>query len=150
MTAAILCGVIGPALLFRALHILGRASASKDWKVARGKLAKCKVREERVHTRYGTRSTWHVDVLYRFDLDGKRYSGHRRFWSEPISLSNFTAQMTARALKRKPVKVLYNPEDPDESILYPGHAGNLTVHLIAGTTLLVLAAALLSVRLLTS
>ena len=79
---AIFCGVLGAGIQIRALCILARARASKDWKVAPGKFASCKLREERHQSEYGSHSTWHIDVHYKFEVDGKPCSGRRRVWSE--------------------------------------------------------------------
>ena len=136
---AAVVGGFGAYLVLRARHLYLRSQASRDWPVAQGKLSRCTLREERVHTRHGTHSSWNVDITYKFDVDGKRFTGQRRVWSEQAFPNKFAAQLAVRGLKRKPTRVLYDPEDPNESILYPGHAGNLAGTLWIGVGLLTVA-----------
>ena len=126
----------------RALRLWRLARASKDWVLVPGTFAKCKLREERQHSEHGTNSTWHIDVHYKFEADGKRRSGRRRVWSEEAMQNKLVAQLRFKRLKRTDVKVLYNPKDPSESILYPGEWGTLKAHLIGGGVLLALAVVL--------
>jgi len=95
-----------------------RAAASIDWPTADGRITRSELERfrERGQTMYS------ADVAYEYALDGKTFGGNRVWFGDDARSSDPTAWR--RAVERYPVgsgvKVHYDPDDPQESVLEPG------------------------------
>ena len=95
-----------------------RAATSIDWPTADGRITRSELERfrERGQTMYS------ADVAYEYALDGKTFGGNRVWFGDDARSSDPTAWR--RAVDRYPVgsgvKVYYDPDDPQESVLEPG------------------------------
>ncbi|HHH36808.1 MAG TPA: DUF3592 domain-containing protein [Gammaproteobacteria bacterium] len=112
-----------------ALFFLSRARqavASRFWPVTRGTLisndARLVVYEGGNSDSTMTRvSALMVDFRYTYDVKGKRYEGSRVTFSDHVN----KFEKSIRKLQKQyqgsdSIKVYYNPEKPEESVLVPG------------------------------
>jgi len=101
--------------------ILGReelnmARKSEKWPFADGIIVKSNVKISR---RY--RGEYYADIVYEFDVAGKRYHGDKiTFGGECVDMSCVYNIVRNEYPKNKRVKVYYDPDNPEISILEPG------------------------------
>ena len=122
---AIIITFVGVGVCIWGIGTLGKAKASSAWPTTGGKVITSKVEKHKKtsgSTRKRRRSTtYKAQVLYEYTVDGIRYSSKKVSFGE-YSSSNPThaRQIINRYPEGKNVKVYFNPDKPNVSVLEPG------------------------------
>ena len=137
--AAFMVAVAGTWLLVNVARPTYQAFRADGWRTAHGKVKRCRLIPHATDPRD---TTWSVDFLYGFVLDGQGYEGDRFDASVHGEREYATQEAFARAYPPgTPVTIRFNPADGDDSFLstklprdlFDGSAAYLVL-LIAGLT----------------
>ena len=120
MGAVLILAGLGLVAFMRRRHALVRASQA--WPAVPGTVLESAVR------RYGrsveTRWRYYPAVRYRYEVEGRAYTGRRLYFDEMAWASRSSA---ARLAHKYPpgatVTVRYDPDDPARALLEPGLSG---------------------------
>ena len=111
----------GAAMLFFGARGLLRASASKDWPTAAGKIVSSEVNHR---TNRQATTTYHPRLQYTYVVDGTTHRGRRVAYGSLGSSNPSRAQRIVKKYPRgKAVTVHYMPDDPAVCLLEPGVHG---------------------------
>lgn len=128
--------VIGGAMAFWGLNILGDARASASWPTAEGRVVSSQVE-------YSTDSeggdSYQPEVTYAYTVAGVQYSGHQiKFGENSYSSRRQAEEIAGRYSVGNSVAVYYEPENPQKAILEPGvTAGSYIVFSVGAIFVLV-------------
>jgi hypothetical protein len=115
----LLCGVLALGLCLREMHVAGR---SAHWRPIAGTVHEVEI------TRDGENNNFHVEVHYRYRIDGQEYNASKLRWGPVPSFPNRLAaeQYLSRFRSGHPVMVYVDPARPARSVLLPGlHSSSL-------------------------
>jgi hypothetical protein len=106
-------------------HILKNAKASTDWPTVEGQVISSEVEMHRDTSGTGrhrrSSTTYHAEVLYEYTIKGVKYSSNRvSFGQHGSSNPTHARQIVSRYPPSKNVKVYFNPNKPEISVLEPG------------------------------
>jgi len=128
--------VVGVAIFGLGINLYKKAKASETWPTVDGVVFSSEVssyKDSKKNTRYS------ANVNYSYMIENKEYT------SNDISMSEVTSSNVSSAekiCKQYPegtkVKVFYNPENPDESLLIPGTSFVVYLPMIAGAIFLLI------------
>jgi hypothetical protein len=109
----LLFGVLALGLCLREMHVAG---LSAHWRPIPGT-----VREVEI-TRDGENNNFHVEVHYRYRIDGQEFTASRLRWGPMPSFPNKPAaeQYLSRFRTGHPVMVYVDPRRPERAVLLPG------------------------------
>ncbi len=137
------------ACLFVALWIsdLRKARATRSWPTTTGRILHARVSRYEGYVRGGGGYHTYYDpaVTYEYTVDGTTYQGKR------IAIGTGYSTQARNAVKRrisayhagKEVQVFYDPADPKQAVLEHGIEGGVMLLILAGITLVVVAALML-------
>jgi hypothetical protein len=113
------CGVNLVQLIYEHAKIWQAATRSKTWLITDGHIVDVTLRN--VGNR---RFSWEPIIIYKYRVNGVEYQGHRLWFKyfNKYSLAGANEIMERFAVKT-PVKVFYDPEQPQESTLEQAHRG---------------------------
>jgi hypothetical protein len=113
--------VVGAGTAFFGIRGLIRANASDDWPSIQGKVVESSVERHSSSGNKGNRSTYHAEILYEFEVDGKTYNGERIAYGDYGSSNpSHARQLVNRYPKGKEITVYYMPGNPEECLLEKG------------------------------
>lgn len=103
-----------------------KATASEEWPSVQGTVRSSGVREETSSSgsRRSSSTTYHASVVYDYQVGGQAYQGERISYGEYGTGDSGRAQKIAAGYPEgAEVRVYYQPDDPQESVLEPGTGG---------------------------
>ncbi|MCR9294298.1 MAG: DUF3592 domain-containing protein [bacterium] len=121
---------VGLAVMAVGVRHAVQARKTLEWPTTSGRVLQAGVRSEQIKSRDDQRrerrsTYYYADVEYEYEVEGKRYVGTRITFSEGQSGSAADAQATVgRYPTGTQVKVAYDPDAPEQSVLEPGKWGN--------------------------
>jgi hypothetical protein len=114
---------------------VSKAAATNAWKPTRGMVIKASVEAETSGSGKDQTTDFYPSVKYTYEIDGKRFTGHRVTWMQTDSEYSSTAKAKAQLAKYpvgKAVTVYYNPEKPGEAVLKRGSGSGSLDYLLLG------------------
>jgi len=119
---------VGIVMSVVGITMLIYAWESVHWPTTKGTIVASKV-VKNLDSDNGT--TYRTEVLYRYSVEGKTYTGHRISFPGPgFGASGYAQSIANRYPKAKEVSVHYKPDKPGKSILEPG--ADWTSYLLLG------------------
>jgi hypothetical protein len=112
---ALLGGILLTAL---ALRVGGDVRASRDWPSTSGTVEAARVA---MQSEGNERKLFGAQVSYRYEVDGRRYTGERiSFESGPSPNRGLAEAIVQRYAPGSTVRVFYDPARPERAVLEPG------------------------------
>ncbi|PKO19017.1 MAG: hypothetical protein CVU39_00260 [Chloroflexi bacterium HGW-Chloroflexi-10] len=125
---------MGMFMLWRLWQDWIKVKHSRSWKTAPGRIIFSGVDSQTDTDEEGNRHITHcARVIYQYQTAGMLYKSDHVFFNEGVRTSNYHKQeeIAARYPLDAPIKVLYNPENPLESVLERKVGALFTTILIA-------------------
>ncbi len=124
--------ILGLGFLNFGVGQLTKGKESTNWPTVSGNVTKCDLEERTITEKSGTekRTTTYeiVNISYGYSVEGTSYTSNRVSFG---GQKRGTARLLAdRYSLGKAVKVFYDPDDPEESVLEPGLSGGSYFFLI--------------------
>jgi len=114
----VLVGLLSAAFFFYRIY---QAAASLTWPTVAGELVSADIKERIFHDRDGNRSSMVLDFKYSYSVENNQINGTRITYTDGINKSLRAMKKLKKRFEGKTrVKVYYNPEDPQQSVLIPG------------------------------
>lgn len=128
--------VCGAWCLKRAVVDAGKNRAAESWPIANGKVTESTIKTIS-DSRDNMRDTFAPQILARFQVDGKWYSCREIYFGYG-STSNYgqVSADVAAVPAGGEVKVSYDPQNPNQSILKPGSHGTNVLFMVVGGVML--------------
>ncbi len=107
----------------RAALDLREALASREWPQARGRIALSEVESLKLAEGKGWVAAFQPRLRYHYRADGLHYSGSRiRFCFTPMRREEDAKRLAAKYSVGSRVAIYHAPDDPNATVLEPGHA----------------------------
>ncbi len=132
MAVGLILGGLAIGVMIRIIGAFRASHRSRTWRITRGRIT----HSEKVWVGARTRSP-RPEIRYAYDVDGTTYEGSRIVFEYSHV---YSADAVDQVLKAYPVgagtDVYYDPNQPVESTLRPGHVGLVTGLLVGAVLLL--------------
>ena len=96
--------------------------ASRSWPTVSGTVLASEVRRYGVTESAGRR--YYPAVTYRYEVDGRTYSGKRMYFDEVGSTESWAAELARKYPVGSTVPVYYDPASPERALLEPRRSGS--------------------------
>lgn len=118
--------IAGAIMLVVGARNIQGAWESENWPHVQGKISESEVRSHTSRNSNGRTSTsYSVELKYTYTVDDEEYIGDRLRFGEMNSNKRRDANAKAKTFAAgKKIKVFYDPEEPQESVLEPGIHGS--------------------------
>ena len=121
MIIGLVVSIIGLTLLILALRAIQKQKATSQWLTTEGEITKSGIAKDMNLDR--GYSLTNADIEYKYNLNGKEYTSNRIYFGSAISMTGKEEKSKILASKYPlfgKVKVYYNPENLNESVLETG------------------------------
>ena len=118
-----LCGI---ALIVGAIIALvgySRGHAAKSWPTVTGKITCSSLVDSTIPTKRGPQTTTWPNIKFQYEVDGTKFLGDRIRFDQHANTQ--AAEYVGEHALNKQIDVYYNPTDPADSVLEPGHVRSL-------------------------
>lgn len=109
---------LGLLIIFFAVVSIWRGAGSEHWQVTEGEIVKSEVVSRSIYTGSSWRFEKFSEILYRYEVNGKSFENFRIAFD--AGDYNVTDNLARAYPLGKKVRVYYDPDDPDNSVLFPG------------------------------
>ena len=110
--------ILGIGLIVAGRYMEQQAARSASWPVTDGKLERCDVVERAGIRSTGDPGTWHLDLAYSYEVNGKSYRSTQYAFGYGDNRDDTRHRAIAAELHRSPqLSVRYNPSRPAEAVL---------------------------------
>jgi len=125
--------IVGIVVAIQGKKMLATAKESANWPYVQGEVISSEMEVRKETDDDGTSVTYSAEVLFEYEVAGTVYSANRVSFGQ---YSSGAPGLARKILNKYPagtvVKVYYNPDDPEISVLEPGTTFSTYLVLIGG------------------